>query len=126
MAKKTKVEQPVVENGLKEQAVEVVENVYVVSPKNQNNLFEAFFHINPINYKLKNQSILGTIKNQELTISYPSYYDRDNTFFPSKMFIKASDDTKITTFDINVRSVVYDTDLSMPFRIPSGYKKLQF
>lgn len=109
----------------KKQRVEIEEQSYKLSPKNQANLFDVFFFINPKHFKLNKQSLISNFKNQRLDISYPEYLEKDNVVFPKKININAKKDTKFTTIDLDVRSVVFNTTLTIPFSIPLGYKKIK-
>lgn len=108
------------------QQVEIINNTYILSPKNQADLFDAFFSINPSHFKLDQQSIVNTAKNKRLDILYPSYTLVDNVVFPSKMEIKAKKSSSFTNIDFTLKSVVFDTELVMPFSLPNGYKLLNF
>ena len=108
------------------QQVEILNNTYILSPENQASLFDIFFSINPSHFKLDKQSIVNTAKNKRLDILYPSYTLVDNVVFPSKMEIKAKKSTSFTNIDFTLKSVVFDTELEMPFSLPSGYKLLNF
>lgn len=106
--------------------IEIVNNAYVLSPKEQIRLFDIFFTINPSHFKLDKQSIVNSLKKQRLDIIYPSYNLVDDEEFPSKILIKAKQVNSFTTIDLTFKSVVFDTELIIPFTIPSGYKRLNF
>lgn len=115
-----------IENKGKNHNVEIVNNAYVISPEEQSNLFDRFFHINPSHYKLDKHLLVNDLKNQRLDISYPKYLEKEGEVFPENILLKVTENNKFTNLDITVKSVAFNTDLSMPFRIPSGYKKLEF
>ena len=108
------------------QAVEIVNNRYVLSPEKQVELFDIFFTINPAHFKLDEQSIINAAKNLRLDVQYPSYNLIDNEVFPSQINIKAKNPKRLTTIDLIYKTVVFDTDVKMSFKIPNGYKKLTF
>ena len=81
---------------------------------------------NPSHFKLDKQSIVNSLKQQRLDIIYPSYNLVDDEEFPSKILIKAKQVNSFTTIDLTFKSVVFDTELIIPFTIPSGYKRLNF
>ncbi len=107
------------------QDVRIIEKSHQLSPKNQSALFNIFYLINPINYKLNKQLIVNDMKNLELKVSYPKYLKKNTTLFPESIKINAKGKNKFTNIDLFVRSVVFDTELSMPFKIPSGYKEIK-
>lgn len=108
------------------QQVEIVNNNYILSPEKQAELFDIFFTINPSHFKLEEQTIVNVEKNLRLDVKYPSYNLVDKVVFPSKINIKAKNSKSLTSIDLLYKSVVFDTDVSMSFQIPSGYKRLKF
>lgn len=108
------------------QDVEIVDNSYVLSPVEQASLFNIFFSINPSHFKLDKQSIVNPIKEQRLDVLYPAYNLVDNLIFPSAIKIQAKQDRSFTNIDLTFRSVVFDTELVMPYTIPNGYKRINF
>ncbi len=98
---------------------------YQVSPKEQSPLFDLFYLINPKNYKLNKQLVVNDLKEQELSITYPEYINKNEILFPKTTSIKATEKNKFTNIDLTVRSIVFNEELSMPFKIPSGYKEIK-
>jgi len=115
-----------IENKGRNYNVEIVDNQYKLSPEEQSNLFNKFFFLNASHFKLDKYSLVNDLKNQRLDISYPKYLQKDNEIFPENIVLDVVEGKKFTNLNITVRSVVFDTDLSMPFKIPPGYKKLEF
>lgn len=104
--------------------MQIVNNSYELEPKQKNDLYGILFFMNPENYKLDKQEISNPKKEQLLAISYPKYNKIDGEQFPKEIDIKVLEDKKSTSINIEYKSVVFDLDLSFPFKIPSGYKKI--
>ncbi|MDB2385115.1 DUF4292 domain-containing protein [Polaribacter sp.] len=115
-----------VEN-LKEQkyTASVAENVYELVPEFQNPLFDIFYSVNAQNFKLKQQSIIQKEKNQRLDVVYKSYKYIEEEYFPSEMSIEAKKEDKFTNITFELKSVVFDTEVALPFSIPNGYKEIK-
>ena len=109
----------------KKHDVEIAEKSYQLSPKTQPDLFNLFYWINPVHFKLNKQSLVNEFKNQRLDISYPNYLKRRTVSFPERIKISAKAKNKFTNIDISVRSIVFDESVSTPYRIPSGYKEIK-
>ena len=107
------------------QEVAINDKSYQLSPKNQPNLFDIFFYVNPSHYKLDKQLLVNTIKNQRLDINYPKYLIKNKELFPEKININAKQNNKFTNIDITTRSVEFNTKLNTDFRLPSGYKEIK-
>jgi len=115
-----------VNNPKKEKQEIVIENnLYVLSPKNQQALFKLFFYVNPTHYKLEKQVVLGTSKTEQLTVLYPKYSIKNKIIFPDKIIVKAQKGNKHTQIDLNTKSVFFDKKPSIIFKIPSTYKPIK-
>lgn len=108
------------------QEVEIVNNRYILSPEKQAELFDIFFTINPTHFKLDEQSIVNVEKNLRLDVKYPSYNLLNEVVFPAEINIKAKNSKSVTAIKLIYKSVVFDSEVSMSFNIPSGYKKISF
>lgn len=106
------------------QNIEIVNNSYVLSPKVQADLFDAFFEVNPSHFKLDKQSLVNPLKEQRLDIRYPSYKLVENEIFPQKIHIKAKQGKKLTTIGFTLKSVKFNTEINTSFKIPKGYKRI--
>ena len=100
------------------------QNLYQLSPKNENDLFGILFFMNSGNFKLNKQEIRNPEKQQLLSVSYPSYNEIKGEQFPENINIRATDNKNLTTINIEYRSVEFNNKLTFPFSIPSGYKEI--
>jgi len=96
-----------------------------LTPKKQPELFEIFYNINPIHFKLNEQSLVNKEKQQQLVIKYPKYSTIDNTLFPENIKIDANSKNKFSNIDVSVRSVIFDSEINIPYQIPEGYKEIK-
>ncbi len=108
------------------QQLEIVNNKYVLSPEIQADLFDIFFTINPLNFKLENQTIVSDAKKMRLDINYTGYNLIEKVLFPEEIKIIAKSENKVTTIDLSFKSVVFDTTFTPLFEIPKGYKRIEF
>jgi hypothetical protein len=106
------------------QKVHIEGNSYVLSPENQESLFDIFFFVNPSHFKLDKQSIVNLLKNKRLDVIYPSYNLVDDVVFPSEINIKAKQTSKFTNIDLLVKTAIFNVDFDVSFSIPNGYKRL--
>jgi len=99
-------------------------NLYQLTPKNENVLFGILFFMNPENFKLSKQEIRNPEKYQVLSVSYPKYSEIKGEQFPKNIKIKATDFKNVTTINIEYRSVEFNRELTFPFSIPNGFKEI--
>ena len=98
---------------------------YLLTPKKQPDLFDIFYVINQVHFKLNEQTLVNTSKQQRLDIKYPNYKVIDNTLFPENIQITAKSKSKTSNIDISVRSIIFDEEISIPYEIPEGYKEIK-
>jgi hypothetical protein len=103
----------------------VVDNkAHLLLPVRQKAFFDILFWINPIHYKLDMQTLKNNHKNQELNVGYKSYSNINGEVFPKRIEIRAAERGKFTNIDIDYKSVVFNKNISTPFRVPRGYKQV--
>lgn len=95
-----------------------------LTPKKQNELYSIFFFFHASNFRLKKQ-LMYDKNDKTLTISYPGYILKEKEFFPKRITINASEKDYFTFVSLAVRSLEINKPISMPYRIPAGYKKLE-
>ena len=103
----------------------IVNNAFQLSPKEQPDLFEIFYNINAKHFKLDEQYLINTNKQQRLDVKYPKYITKENVLFPESIQIIAKSKNKYSNIDILVRSVIFDEELNIPYQIPQGYKEIK-
>jgi hypothetical protein len=108
------------------QDVSVVNNRYILNPKQQPQLYDIYYTINPTHYKLDHQSIVNEAKALRLDIKYPNYNLINSVVFPTVIEIKAKDKKRVTVIDLAYKNVAFDTSVTMSFNMPNSYKKLTF
>lgn len=106
--------------------IEIVDNSYILTPEQQNKLFDIFYAINPSHFKLDKQFLVDADKKMRLDIIYPSYNLKGKTVFPNQINIIAKSEKRTTSIELEYKSVDFNTDASMSFDIPNGYKRLEF
>ncbi|TPN87920.1 DUF4292 domain-containing protein [Aquimarina algicola] len=104
--------------------VAINEQNYVLKPKEELELFERLFLIQPETFKIASQQLTQTEEQRNLSIDYKGYQKIGNQDFPKQIHIKATQETKETNIVIDYKSVDYNAKVSFPFKIPSGYKQV--
>ena len=100
------------------------DNLYLLSPKEQPELFALLFVINPANFKIKKQEVLELESHNRLSIEYDNYRLVDGQEFPMYMVITAANDKDKSTIEVEYKTVTFDEPVSFPFSIPEGYKQV--
>ncbi len=104
--------------------IDLQKNKYQLTPKKEYDLFSILFLINPDNFKINSQEISQKEENKTLIIDYNNYTKVDDEVFPKEIYITASDAKNTSTIDVNYKSVVFNSPVSFPFKIPKHYKRI--
>jgi len=99
-------------------------DAHLLAPSKQKALFDILFWINPIHFKLDMQAIKNKQKNQELKVGYKRYSNINGIVFPKRIEIRAKENGRFTNIDIDYKSVVFNKKISIPFKVPRGYKQI--
>ena len=101
------------------------EKSYLLQPKNQRDLFEIFYLLNPSHFKMDSQQFAQPNENRILQIDYKNYQKVDKQKLPQTIKIIAVEKFDETIIDLEYRSVALNEKIRFPFRIPSGYKEIE-
>lgn len=105
---------------------EIADNSYKLTPKVQEQLFAVFFKVNPKHFKLNQLFLENEEKGQTLRIDYNKYDELKGDLIPTKMMINATEgEDAYTWIEMEYRSLRLNEPIKMPFKIPSGYKRVE-
>ncbi|MEN8857102.1 MAG: DUF4292 domain-containing protein [Flavobacteriaceae bacterium] len=94
-------------------------------PKKQKDLYSIFFLFNPRNFKLQKQSLEVDETKQRLRIDYDNYVSLENQLIPRKIVLNSYKGDDYTFIDISFRSLTINKEISTPYHIPEGYKRIK-
>ena len=103
---------------------DIHEGSYVLSPKNQNQLFEIFYLLNPAHFKMDSQQLAQPLEQRMLEIDYKDYQIVDKQIIPQNVKVIALERDFETTITMEFKSVSLNSDLNFPFRIPNGFDEI--
>lgn len=99
-------------------------DAYLFQPKNQLNLFELFYIINPSHFKIDSQQLSQPTESRFLQVDYLNYQEVDKQSLPENLKIIALEGDQETIIEIAYKSVSLNEDLRYPFKIPSGFDEI--
>ena len=105
--------------------VSITEEAYILQPKNQRELFEIFFLLDPVRFKVKSQQISQPKEFRHLQIDYLTYQEVDKQTLPENIKIIAVEANKERNIELEFKSVTLNENLSFPYKIPSGFKEIK-
>ncbi|CAH8282781.1 uncharacterized protein DUF4292 [Mariniflexile fucanivorans] len=105
--------------------VSVNEDAYILQPKQQRELFEIFFLLDPIHFKIKSQQVSQPKELRHLQIDYLTYQEVEKQTLPENIKVIAVEAKSETVIDLEFKGVTLNENLSFPYKIPSGFKEIK-
>jgi hypothetical protein len=103
---------------------DIHEGSYVLSPKNQSELFEIFYLFNPAHFKMDSQQLSQPLERRMLEIDYKNYQLVNRQIVPQNVKVIALEGDFETIITMEFKSVSLNSDLNFPFRIPNGFEEI--
>lgn len=103
---------------------EVFGKSYRLAPKQQHELFDLLFWMNPTNFKVSRQEVRQPDIQKRLTIDYVEYQKIQDEVLPKKINITAIDKVERVYLSLEYKSVEFNNSIRFPFSIPKGYKQI--
>ncbi|TKD65056.1 DUF4292 domain-containing protein [Flavobacterium sp. ASW18X] len=103
--------------------VQLVENTYKLTPKQQKALYEIFFYLKPNTFKIAKQEVKQSIKNRKLDMRY-TYQDVASKVLPSTVDILVLEGQEKTTINLEYKNVELGKSVNFPYKIPTGFKEI--
>ena len=97
---------------------------YVLSPKSRKMQFRPTFFFDPSDFSLREQRFLVSGTMQSLTIKYINYQRLEGEFLPREIEISLFDGLDLKRITLEYTRVDFPAQLSLPFKIPEGYKPI--
>lgn len=102
----------------------VYEDAYLFQPKEQLALFELFYLVNPSHFKMNSQQLQQPQESRFLQVDYLNYQIIDKQTLPEQLKIIALEGDDETIIELEIKSVSLNEDVRFPFKIPSGFDKI--
>ena len=97
---------------------------YILSSYNRKNKLNYKYYFEPLTFNLIKQ-VFTDNKKSSLTIEYSNYKVIDNNVIPQRVVINAKNKEKELKINLNSKIRRINEEISFPFKIPKGYKKIQ-
>ena len=105
--------------------VSIHQDSYLLQPKNQLDIFELFYILNPSHYKLDSQQLAQPKEARLLQIDYLKYQEVEKQTLPEFTKIIALEADEEMIIELEYKSVALNEALRFPYRIPSGYEEIE-
>ena len=102
------------------------QRAYVLTPKKDNELLQVLYFINPSSFKLESQLVYQPLEYRSFDVNYQSFQAIDTQLFPKSITINVLENQRGTNLKLNFKSVILNQPLRFPFKMPEGYKPIDF
>jgi hypothetical protein len=92
--------------------------------KTENKQLRPTYFFDPSNFRLKEQRFIVSGTSQSLSIKYPKYQKMEGKTLPKEIVISIFDGFNLVQVSLDFIRTDFPKNLSVPFTIPDGYKKL--
>lgn len=107
-------------------SLDMVAGTYQLTPKVQGTLYKSLFQIEPKTYKIGLQQLSQPAEKRLLEIAYQNYQVVDNETIPNEIKVKAISGDETNTIDLEYRNIELNGPVNFPYKIPKGFKEVQF
>lgn len=101
----------------------IVDNLFSLEDTTEANLKKTFF-LDPEKYLVQKEQIAQPSENRLLEIKYSNSKVFDQGIIPTAIEINAIQPNGKTDINLNYNTISFNEELSFPYSIPSGYKKI--
>jgi len=102
------------------------EKSYLLTPKNQKELFELFLLFNPKHFKMDSQQITQDKEGRHLEINYKTYQNVEDEILPETIKVNALELGESLIVNLEFKGIELNKKLNFPFKIPSGFEPIEF
>ena len=99
---------------------------YTLKPYKLDPTLNVLYRINPFYFKMKTQEISHLKEEIHLKVNYDDFQEINQQLIPSKMAITINEKQNNTFIKLNLKSVSLNQSIRFPFKLPKGYKLLNF
>lgn len=99
---------------------------YTLKPYKLDPTLNVLYRINPFYFKMKTQEISHLKEEIHLKVNYDDFQEINHQLIPSKMAITINEKQNNTFIKLNLKSVSLNQSIRFPFKLPKGYRQLNF
>lgn len=101
----------------------LIDQVYRLENTSKNNTKKYFF-FDKDNFLLNKQEIAQIAENRKIEVSYSDYKMYNESQIPSDIAINAEQDKGKTEINLGYSTITMNEELTFPYSVPSGYKRI--
>lgn len=108
----------------RERFVYAIENNLYKLSSNRSNLSKAYY-FEPLDFNLVKQHVEQKHENRSAFVEYSNYKIHNSIKLPYSVFIFSLNGKDKNEFKVDYKTIDFNTEISFPYNIPDGYKKIE-
>lgn len=101
----------------------LLDNMYRLDDASNGNTQKSYY-FNPNDFTVNKQQVSQTDKNRNIQINYPERVVYKEANLPASVEIKTEQPKGKSEINLNYNSVSFNEELSFPYSVPDGYKRI--
>lgn len=101
----------------------LLDNLYRLDDANNGNTQKSYY-FNPNDFTVNKQEVAQKAENRTIQISYPERVAYKEANLPASVEIKTEQPKGKSEINLNYNSVSFNEELSFPYSVPDGYKRI--
>lgn len=101
----------------------LLENVFTLE-ETKAEKFKKTVLVNASSFEIESQKIEQLNENRVLSVAYKNYANYPQSSIPQEIKINATQTKGTTIIELEYKTISFDEELSFPYSIPDGYKKI--
>lgn len=101
----------------------LLDNLYRLDDSNNGNTKKSYY-FNPNDFTVNKQEVSQETENRTIQIAYPERVAHKEANLPSVIEIKTTQPKGKSEINLNYNSVSFNEELSFPYSVPDGYKRI--
>jgi hypothetical protein len=101
----------------------LLDNLYRLDDAKNGNTQKSYY-LNPNDFTVNKQEVSQTAENRTIQISYPERVAYKEANLPASVEIKTLQTKGKSEINLNYNSVSFNEELSFPYNVPDGYKRI--
>lgn len=101
----------------------LLDNLYRLDDANNGNTQKSYY-FNPNDFSVNKQEVIQKAENRTIQIAYPERVAYKEANLPFSIEIKTAQPKGKSEINLNYNSVSFNEELSFPYSVPDGYKRI--
>lgn len=99
------------------------DNQYLLEDNSNSNTKKSFY-IEPENFRISKQEVVQIKENRKISVAYSDSKSFTEGTVPLKILIQTLQAKGQTEINLNYNSIIFNQEISFPYTIPDGYKRI--